>query len=202
MEGREMAYNPTTWGSNDVITKDRLNKMEQGIVSASKLSGTDIDTDKDWGGKSITNMKALTLTESSTPGLLMIYPTNSIIWQSSIQRSTSNLTYTELKRVTSSHTGSIRIRLTISPTSGYSSDSVYVGIVVGGGLRAEVSRAVQAGAVTKTVDVIVGAGEIISFQGRVSNTRATVTITNIQIMGSLGCVPYSTQTPTVTVNVD
>ena len=197
-----MAYNPTTWGSNDVITKDRLNKMEQGIVSASKLSGTDIDTDKDWGGKSITNMKALTLTESSTPGLLMIYPTNSIIWQSSIQRSTSKLTYTELKRVTSSHTGSIRIRLTISPTSGYSSDSVYVGIVVGGGLRAEVSRAVQAGAVTKTVDVIVGAGEIISFQGRVSNDRATVTITDIQIMGSLGCVPYSTQTPTITVNVD
>jgi len=51
-----MAYNPTTWGSNDVITKDRLNKMEQGIVSASKLSGTDIDTDKDWNGKSITNL--------------------------------------------------------------------------------------------------------------------------------------------------
>ena len=54
-----MAYNPTTWGSNDVITKDRLNKMEQGIVSASKLSGTDIDTDKDWNGKSITNVGAI-----------------------------------------------------------------------------------------------------------------------------------------------
>jgi len=54
-----MAYNPTTWGSNDVITKDRLNKMEQGIVSASKLSGTDIDTDKDWGGKNITNVGSL-----------------------------------------------------------------------------------------------------------------------------------------------
>ena len=51
-----MAYNPTTWGSNDVITKDRLNKMEQGIVSASKLSGTDIDTDKNWNGKNITNL--------------------------------------------------------------------------------------------------------------------------------------------------
>ncbi len=197
-----MAYSPTTWNTNDVITKDKLNKIEQGLHAVSKLSGIDIDGFKNWGGKSITNMKSLTLTESSTPGLLMIYPTNSIIWQSSIQRSTSKLTYTELKRVTSSHTGSIRIRLTISPTSGYSSDSVYVGIVVGGGLRAEVSRAVQAGAVTKTVDVIVGAGEIISFQGRVSNTRATVTITNIQIMGSLGCVPYSTQTPTITVNVD
>ena len=51
-----MAYNPTTWESNDVITKDRLNKMEQGIVSASKLSGTDIDTDKNWNGKNITNL--------------------------------------------------------------------------------------------------------------------------------------------------
>ena len=51
-----MAYNPTTWGSNDVITKDKLNKIEQGINTASKLSGTDIDTDKDWNGKDITNV--------------------------------------------------------------------------------------------------------------------------------------------------
>ena len=54
-----MAYNPTTWGSNDVITKDRLNKIEQGINTASKLSGTDIDTDKDWNGKSITNIGSI-----------------------------------------------------------------------------------------------------------------------------------------------
>ena len=54
-----MAYNPTTWGSNDVITKDRLNKIEQGINTASKLSGTDIDTDKDWGGKNINNIGTL-----------------------------------------------------------------------------------------------------------------------------------------------
>ena len=51
-----VAYSPTTWNTNDVITKDKLNKMEQGIVSASKLSGTDIDTDKDWNGKNITNL--------------------------------------------------------------------------------------------------------------------------------------------------
>ena len=51
-----MAYSPTTWNTNDVITKDKLNKIEQGINTASKLSGTDIDTDKDWNGKSITNM--------------------------------------------------------------------------------------------------------------------------------------------------
>ena len=198
-----MAYAPTTWDANDVITKDKLNKIEQGINTASKLSGTDIDTDKDWNGKSITNMKALTLTESSTPGLLMIYPTNSIIWQSSIQRSTSSTSYTELKRVTSSHTGSIRIRLTVS-ASGIYNESGTIGIVVGGRLQAEVSgtAGLGGGPVTETVDVLVGAGEIISFQGRVSNGRTTVTLTNIQIMGSLGCVPYSTQTPTITVNVD
>ena len=54
-----MAYSPTTWNTNDVITKDKLNKIEQGIVSASKLSGTDIDTDKDWGGNDITNVGTL-----------------------------------------------------------------------------------------------------------------------------------------------
>jgi len=51
-----VAYSPTTWNTNDVITKDKLNKIEQGINTASKLSGTDIDTDKDWNGKNITNL--------------------------------------------------------------------------------------------------------------------------------------------------
>lgn len=51
-----MAYNPTTWNTDDVITKDKLNKIEQGINTASKLSGTDIDTDKNWNGKEVTNM--------------------------------------------------------------------------------------------------------------------------------------------------
>ena len=54
-----MAYAPTTWDANDVITEDKLNKIEQGINTASKLSGMDIDTDRDWGGKSITNIGAL-----------------------------------------------------------------------------------------------------------------------------------------------
>ncbi len=63
-----MVYNPTTWGSNDVITKDRLNKMEQGIVSASKLSGTDIDADKDWGGKNITNVGVIRASDVTCVG--------------------------------------------------------------------------------------------------------------------------------------
>ncbi len=51
-----MVYNPTTWNTNDVITKDKLNKIEQGVKTATRLSGTDIDADKDWNGKNITNM--------------------------------------------------------------------------------------------------------------------------------------------------
>ena len=54
-----MAYSPTTWNTNDVITKDKLNKIEQGIETATLLSGTDIDADKDWGGKNITNVGIL-----------------------------------------------------------------------------------------------------------------------------------------------
>jgi hypothetical protein len=54
-----MAYSPTTWNTNDVITKDKLNKIEQGVKTGTLLSGTDIDTDKDWNGKSIVNISSL-----------------------------------------------------------------------------------------------------------------------------------------------
>jgi hypothetical protein len=57
----KMAYSPTTWNTNDVITKDKLNKIEQGVKTATRLSGTDIDADKDWGGKNITNQRGSTL---------------------------------------------------------------------------------------------------------------------------------------------
>ena len=55
-----MAYSPTTWNTNDVITKDKLNKIEQGVKTATRLSGTDIDADKDWNGKNITNVGIIT----------------------------------------------------------------------------------------------------------------------------------------------
>ena len=54
-----MAYSPTTWNTNDVITKDKLNKIEQGVKTATLLSGTDIDADKNWNGKNITNVGTL-----------------------------------------------------------------------------------------------------------------------------------------------
>ena len=55
-----VAYSPTTWNTNDVITKDKLNKIEQGVKTATLLSGTDIDADKDWNGKNITNVGIIT----------------------------------------------------------------------------------------------------------------------------------------------
>ena len=65
-----MAYSPTTWNTNDVITKDKLNKIEQGVKTATRLSGTDIDTDKDWGGKNITNVGAISCAKVS-PNLIL-----------------------------------------------------------------------------------------------------------------------------------
>ncbi len=54
-----MVYSPTTWNTNDVITKDKLNKIEQGVKTGTLLSGTDIDADKNWNGKNITNIGTL-----------------------------------------------------------------------------------------------------------------------------------------------
>ncbi len=54
-----MVYSPTTWNTNDVITKDKLNKIEQGVKTGTLLSGTDIDADKNWNGKSIVNIFSL-----------------------------------------------------------------------------------------------------------------------------------------------
>ena len=54
-----MVYSPTTWNTNDVITKDKLNKIEQGVKTATLLSGTDIDVDKDWQGRAVSNVKSL-----------------------------------------------------------------------------------------------------------------------------------------------
>jgi len=50
-----MAYTPHTW-NNEVITDAKLNAIEQGVRTGTLLSGTDIDADKDWNGKNITNL--------------------------------------------------------------------------------------------------------------------------------------------------
>ncbi len=63
-----MVYNPTTWNTDEVITKDKLNKIEQGLHAVSKLSGIDIDADKDWGGKNITNVGVIRASDVTCVG--------------------------------------------------------------------------------------------------------------------------------------
>jgi hypothetical protein len=50
-----MVYTPHTW-NNEVITDAKLNAIEQGVRAGTLLSGTDIDADKNWNGKNITNL--------------------------------------------------------------------------------------------------------------------------------------------------
>ena len=59
-----MAYTPRTW-NNEVITDAKLNALENGLAAASTLTGTDIDADKDWNGKNITNVGTLQATTIS-----------------------------------------------------------------------------------------------------------------------------------------
>jgi hypothetical protein len=54
-----------------VITKDKLNKIEQGVKTATRLSGTDIDADKDWGGKNITNVGTLSANSLTVNSLIL-----------------------------------------------------------------------------------------------------------------------------------
>jgi hypothetical protein len=152
----KMAYSPTTWNTNDVITKDKLNKIEQGVKTATRLSGTDIDADKNWNGKSITNMKALTLTESSTR-LLMILPHKQYhVLAISIQRSTVKQRHNGVDQSTSVATGSDSDRLTLTGSLLQRSRPQ-----CGATLRQSRGCWTSGRPVTNTLIVVVGAGEII-----------------------------------------
>jgi len=203
MEGREMAYNPTTWGSNDVITKDRLNKMEQGIVSASKLSGTDIDTDKDWNGKSITNVGAISVDDTADPnpnGLLRAYPSDIAITTSATERSYAGAGSEVVKKISVSVSGMYRVTCELKVNNGYRYGTAQIlknGVVVAsfGGIG-------QAYA-PWSADLIALAGE--EFQIRLTSPDPAwrVYVRNFAIRGSCAVVPKATRTePAGTVVLD
>ena len=161
-----MAYNPTTWGSNDVITKDKLNKIEQGINTASKLSGTDIDANKDWGGKNITNMKSLTLTEAAPDALTVIYPSNVVIASSDTPvYLTSNIEWKVVKKALVQHDGVIRIQYTHAATGGGSEQSISSRISVDGWIQVTHDSTRDQGAKTYTDDIVVRRGREVVIEG-------------------------------------
>ena len=91
-----MVYSPTTWNTNDVITKDKLNKIEQGVKTATRLSGTDIDADKNWNGKNITNVGQLQANSVITTTVTLI-PESCIWYQDNESKTTNSESYTVLK---------------------------------------------------------------------------------------------------------
>ena len=150
-----MAYSPTTWNTNDVITKDRLNKMEQGIVSASKLSGTDIDTDKNWNGKNISNVGRLS---SSTARYLLSAAPASAAYR--IANKSASLTTGDSGVVNWYDFGP---SYTI-PTSAGSRGTVLLVVVRGGGMTAEHLRVTKNGEPVPEGVVDVEPGDIFQAQ--------------------------------------
>ena len=126
-----MAYSPTTWNTNDVITKDKLNKMEQGIVSASKLSGTDIDTDKDWNGKNITNVGTVSAAKyGCATYILTASPHGQICYQDNTTSATgSSTTPVRIKTapaVPTKFSGTVQVNFGVLCTSSYDSAVAHV----------------------------------------------------------------------------
>lgn len=190
-----MAYNPTTWGSNDVITKDRLNKMEQGIVSASKLSGTDIDTDKDWNGKNITNIGGIS-GAAFTPNVAdMVF-----IHRPDPNKNPGNIVASDLSEV-STHSESFVLAKTLpaAPATGFIKDATSavtvsfeicswdldwkaeVEIRVGDEVRGGPIQGPSWSYVEKSVDVEVQPGEVLTIWLRTGHSIYEGKVRNVKI---------------------
>jgi hypothetical protein len=194
----KMAYSPTTWNTNDVITKDKLNKIEQGVKTATRLSGTDIDADKDWGGKSVTNMKSLTLTSAAHEALKIIYPSNNIIASSDAPHTISGEVWVVAKAATIAHNGTLRIQHTQCATGGGSEQPIDSRICCDGEVRATYHSTRDQGAKTYVTDVIVRAGSVVVIEGKCYAGY----ISGVKYMGSAGVIPLGTVPLTITVTQD
>ncbi len=141
-----MAYAPTTWDANDVITKDKLNKIEQGINTASKLSGTDIDTDKDWNGKSITNVGTIAASQyvGGSNLLMQASASDTLVNASEGLVSVTGTTPTKVKEIWLSPQNSVastyRIKFNLAATDNVTvRGAIYVNGVQRGTLREAVN---------------------------------------------------------------
>jgi hypothetical protein len=178
----KMAYSPTTWNTNDVITKDKLNKIEQGVKTATRLSGTDIDADKDWGGKNITNPRLIVAAPSAiTPATIASYagpyahkPNESPYWETplsfSIPSDFSAIGIPALHRL-------VRVTIAYSMTTGTTTGKSVVSI---NGVDCGMTLAYPGGTSTKTM--YIAAGSTIAFSVyNPSNDYPEPVISNIDV---------------------
>ena len=194
-----MVYSPTTWNTNDVITKDKLNKMEQGIVSASKLSGTDIDTDKDWGGNDITNVGTLSVDSLTTTG--RIYADN--LYYRRITPTASDTPVVSRTGVRpGGRSGAWGVTDTITIPPGYNAGSVRVScwvvwshpypgyrtraqILNNGDVVAGMSETALNGHEYLTADISISPGDVITIRGSTSPPHANMQIEDVQVGATL-----------------
>jgi hypothetical protein len=173
-------------------------KIDTELDKALKISGTTIDADKNWNGKSITNMKSLTLTSAAHAALTIIYPSNNIIASSDAIHTFSGADWVVAKTATIAHNGTLRIQHTHCATGGGSAQSIDSRICCDGEVRATYHSTRDQGAKTYVTDVIVRAGSVVTIEG---NCYAGY-ISGVKFMGSAGVIPLGTVPLTITVTQD
>ena len=177
---------------------ENWDKIDTELDKALKISGTTIDTDKDWNGKSVTNMKALTLTSAAHDALKIIYPSDNIIASSDARHTISGGVWVVAKAATIAHNGTLRIQHTQCATGGGTSQPIESRICCDGEVRATYLSTRDQGPKTYVTDVIVRAGSVVTIEG---NSYAGY-ISDVKYMGSAGVIPLGTVPLTITVTQD
>lgn len=200
MQGHALTGLPAPSGATDAARKEYVDTEIAGAIGGFGISDIAIDADKNWNGKSITNMKALTLTEAAPNALIVIYPSNTVIAESANPKSTNSENWVTLKSATVAHSGVIRVRWRHTSEGG-STPASRTRVAVSG--RYSTESSVHQGSAIVTRDVGVLAGETVSIQGRrPEGYTGTCIVSDVQFLGSAGVIPYSTRTLTVTVTLN
>ena len=168
-----MAYDPTVWETYDVITKERLNKLEQGARTGTLLSGTDINTDKDWQGKKISNAAIQGAAYIGTTNYALVASDHgTVLHRDNSNASEGGSTWVTKKTVTvpSNQSGEVTVTYNIStPSSGvqwYYVQIIYDGTAVPGSLVSIYNSGSGVEPVVASIDIAAAAGKEIGLQLR------------------------------------
>lgn len=195
MQGQTLAGLPAPSGATDAARKGYVDE----VISGFGISDITIDADKDWNGKSITNMKALTLTSAAHAALKIIYPSDNIIASSdAVHTLSSDVDWVVAKAATIAHNGTLRIQHTHCATGGGSEQPIDSRICCDGEVRATYHSTGDQGAKTYVTDVIVRAGSVVAIEG----ICVSGYISGVKYMGSAGVIPLGTVPLTITVTQD
>ena len=180
---------------NDAARKSYVDAKVAGFG----ISDITIDADKDWNGKSITNMKSLTLTSAAHEALKIVYPSNNIIASSDALRNFNSVSdWKVVKAATIPYNGALRIQHTHAATGGGSEEAIKSRICCDGEVRATYHSTRDLGPKTYVTDAMVRAGSVVTIEGMCYAGY----ISGVKYMGSAGVIPLGTVPLTITVTQD